>query len=118
MNEAVILLCRCPEAKRTIGIRTEQVGKKRWEFTWAFLIKEESASRQGYGNTTISGAIGATEDFNGCPLCGARTFIFCSSCGKGYCNHSKNGHTTCPWCGAQGMIQEAETVNLAAGGDR
>jgi hypothetical protein len=118
MNEVVIILCRCPEARRTIGIRTEQIGANNWEMTWAFPIKEESANREGYGAATISGSVGSSADFNGCPICGTKNFILCASCGKVYCNHAKRGHTTCPWCGAKGMLGGAENVSFSAGGDR
>jgi DNA-directed RNA polymerase subunit RPC12/RpoP len=118
MNEAVIVLCRCPESHKTIGIRTEQAGKDRWQMTWAFPIKEDTASREGYDSVRISGTVGATKDFNGCPHCGTKNFLLCSSCGEVYCNVTNTGSTTCPWCGAQGMIGGDGRVSFSTCGDR
>lgn len=46
-----------------------------WYRTWAFKLNDKLAKREGYELQSISGSLIATEDFPGCPYCGAHSFI-------------------------------------------
>lgn len=67
-NEAVIVLCKCQEGRKTFGIRAEKQGTKHWLLNWAFPIKDAAAKREGYDKASINGAIEFSEDYPGCPL--------------------------------------------------
>ena len=42
-NEAVVLIAKCGESRRTYGMRLEKIGHDRWLATWVFPIRESSA---------------------------------------------------------------------------
>lgn len=101
--EARVALCKCNESKKIYGVRFQECDSK-WEYTWAFSIKEENAKREGYDATQIVGEIEPTEDYPGCPFCGAKYFVICS-CGKLNCNNGIMPFI-CGWCGVQSTLTE------------
>jgi hypothetical protein len=116
MNEAVIAVCKCPETKRIFGVRMENTGRDQWEMTWAFPIKEDTAKREGYDSTTVSGQVGASIDFPGCPYCQSTNLLLCAHCGKIFCNTGQTT-VTCPWCGTSGQVGGGGKVSFKTGGD-
>lgn len=93
---------RCKHDGRLSGIRMEERSGG-WYYTWAFPIKETSASKEGYDNTKISGSFHRGEDYRGCPYCGNRGFVRCGRCHKLTCI-GKEDHFHCQWCGNDGRI--------------
>jgi hypothetical protein len=118
MRDAVIAVCKCPETKKTYGIRIEKWEANQWEMTWAFPIKEDSARREGYDSTTVSGHVTASAEFPGCPYCQSTNIVVCGSCGKIFCNTGGENHK-CPWCGTIGKLDTGGGgVSFKTGGDR
>jgi len=119
MKKAVVILCKCPESGKTIGIRTEQAAPSVWAMTWAFAINEDSAGREGYADTVIDGSFGAAEEFNGCVYCKSQGFNLCPACGKVFCNVTIGGQLICPWCGEKELGERGTgPVNIRVGRDR
>lgn len=96
--EANILLFKCSKAKRIYGVRVQKMKDGDWWRTWAFKISPKQAQHEGYDRTPVQGNLNATEEYPGCPYCGANNFVQCGNCQKISC---WNGETqlTCPWCG-------------------
>ncbi|MDO4756279.1 MAG: TerY-C metal binding domain-containing protein [Parabacteroides sp.] len=101
---AVIALCKCSQTKNLYGIRFEKDGKA-WKYTWAFPVKEATASREQYDKTRITGGLIQSPDYPGCPYCGTNGFFHCG-CGKLNCWDGKSHHATCNWCGASGELTD------------
>lgn len=116
-NEAVIIMCKCPQNHRAFGMRAERIGDKRWLVNWAFPIKESSAKREGYDQTSISGNLEFAEEYPGCPYCGGRSYIICGQCSRLSCQVIYNGYTTCEWCGNTGQIVAYAGEQISAGAD-
>lgn len=118
-NEAAVVLCKCGKHHKTYGIRAEKNGRDDWTFTWAFPIKDSSAKREGYDRTVVKGNIAFTENYPGCPYCGAKGWVLCSSCGHLNCfDGTLNGDLfTCDWCGASGTIEKYDGDAIHAGID-
>ena len=89
-----------------------------WKFIAPALYENEKrAVREGYNKTKITGDFSASEDFNGCPYCGSKDFVFCGRCGKLSC-WNKEERITCGWCGITGDITTTtEKINVKSGGD-
>lgn len=115
-KQAVIVLAKCAEGRKTYGLRVEKNGENQWLVTWAFPIKEDSAKREGYDKTTIQGNIVFTNDFPNCPYCGGRALTVCS-CGHLSCTIIKNETFKCEWCGAQGKLGDYTGEAITAGMD-
>lgn len=96
---ATVVLCRCPEGRKTFGVRFEKTGNRRWKYTWAFPIQDASAKREGYDAVTVDGNIEADPNYPGCPYCKKSNFIICS-CGKLNCFWGVGKQYSCGWCGA------------------
>ncbi|MDR0853854.1 MAG: hypothetical protein LBN34_05750 [Clostridiales Family XIII bacterium] len=111
MNETVIAICKCPETKRLYGIRIENVSENRWEMTWTFPIKEETAKREGYDQAVIGGLVYASANFPGCPYCQSKKMTICSQCGKLFCNIGEN-NVICPWCEAAQKVRGGGKVSF------
>lgn len=114
-NEAFAVMAACEETKKSFGITVDRVGSKMYKFVWTFKIDKEKAKREGYDQTNVKGGIILDPDFPGCPYCGQKTMISCSSCGKFFCHHGQK-HVTCPSCGASGEVVSVEQVDLKGGG--
>lgn len=116
IQQALVVLCKCGERHKTYGIRAEKTAPGEWALTWAFPIKESAAKREGYDRSSISGHIGFTEEYPGCPYCGQKQWTVCS-CGHLNCTILRGGIFTCEWCGAQGTIGDYTGEAISAGMD-
>ena len=114
MNAKVILM-KCPEAKRTFGVRVEERSGD-WFRTWAFPIDEGRASHEGYDKTKITGNLIADDGFNGCPYCRSERFVLCGRCGKLSCWNNEE-RITCGWCGMTGKVESTEDEIEVKSGD-
>ena len=115
--EARIALCKCKESKKIYGVRFEREGTG-WKYTWAFPVKEDTARREGYESTILTGDLQIDNNYNGCPYCGAKYFVVCSNCQKLNCNIGDPTRFKCEWCGATGELQDYDGAGIASGGDR
>jgi hypothetical protein len=114
-QNAKVVLCKCPETKKTFGIRIEERGTD-WVRTWAFKIDEDKAKREGFDTTKSSGTMHSLEEYPGCPYCGTYSLAQCS-CGRIFCWSKKTtGQTICPWCGQTGEYRTAEKLDVQGGG--
>lgn len=116
IRDAVIVMAKCAEGKRTYGIRTERRDRNAWKMTWCFPINESTARREGYDKTTIAGAVSFSENYPGCPFCGGKAITVCS-CGHIGCTILVDGVYTCGWCGAQGRTEQYKGESIVAGQD-
>lgn len=114
--EAKVILMKCPEAKRTYGVRIEKMNGD-WFRTWAFPLDEKRAAHEGYDKTRITGNLIPTNEFNGCPYCKSKEFVQCGRCGKLSC-WNKEERITCGWCGLTGDITTTEDAINVKSGDR
>lgn len=115
--EARIALCKCKEAKKIYGVRMEKAAGG-WISTWAFPISADSAKREGYEETILTGSLGMSPDYNGCPYCGTKYFVVCGSCNKLNCNINTGNTFTCEWCGSTGTLTAYDGAGVKSGGDR
>lgn len=98
-TEANVLLFKCGKANREYGVRIQTTPDNDWERTWAFEITPKIAKSEGFDKNKVKGNLYATDDYPGCPYCGADGFVQCSKCKKISCwDGEKN--LTCAWCGA------------------
>jgi hypothetical protein len=116
---AKVIMAKCSKTKKAFGIRIEQRGRD-WERTWAFPIDERKAKREGFEANTISGSMNPDDAYPGCPHCGSTGFVQCS-CGKIGCNGGivdcgDHGEYTCPWCGENGELENADSFDVSGGG--
>lgn len=114
-NEAFAVMALCRETKKCFGITVDKICKGQYKFVWAFKIDKEKAHREGFDITNVKGAVSLDPEYPGCPYCGEKRHIVCSSCGKFFCYHGQK-HVTCPNCGASGDIVAVEQVDLKGGG--
>ena len=114
--EAVVLLCKCAEGRKTYGMRAEKTGRGRWLITWAFPIKEAAAKREEYDKAQIKGDILFSEEYPGCPYCGGRGVTVCS-CGHLNCTILTDGVFICQWCGQRGVLGDYAGEAITAGTD-
>lgn len=101
MNVA-IAVCKCSEKKKLYGIRFEK-DNIYWRYTWAFPINENTAKREKFDKTKITGSIVRGEEYPGCPFCGTQGFFLCS-CGKLNCLKGQAMVVRCNWCGQSGIL--------------
>lgn len=112
--KAEVILMKCPECHRIYGVRVEERYGD-WFRTWAFPLDEKRASREGFDKTVIKGNLCYTEDYNGCPYCGAMNFAQCGRCGKLSCWNNEE-RMTCAWCGLTGNLTAIEDEIKVKGG--
>ena len=96
--EAAVVLAKCPKSRQIYGMRTQKMSDGDWWRTWAFPIDERRASQEGYDATQVFSGMGCTEEYPGCPYCGATGFVQCYRCGKLSC-YNGEASLTCLWCG-------------------
>ncbi len=96
--EAAVILTKCPKYKKVYGMRVQKMPDNDWWRTWTFPIDEKRAHREGYDVTRILGNLNCTDDYPGCPYCGAMGFVECGRCGKLSC-WSGEKSVKCEWCG-------------------
>lgn len=116
-NEAVIVMCKCPQTHKTFGMRAERKATNHWWINWAFPIKESAAQREGYDKTSVSGNLDFADEYPGCPYCGSHSYIVCGSCSRLSCQVIHNGQTTCAWCGFTGQVVDYTGEKITAGQD-
>ena len=115
-NKAVVIVSKCGEAHKTYGIRAEKK-EGGWSLTWAFPIKEATANREGYDETSIGGGnISLSEEYPGCPYCGRKAIVVCT-CGRVGCQILKRRRYTCEWCGEKSFIVSYSGTSIRSGGN-
>ncbi len=114
--EANIVLFKCSEKQKYYGVRVQKENGD-WYRTWAFEISEKNASKEGYDKEPIRGNLNATEEYPGCPYCGAVGFVQCSKCEKISCWKGET-EMVCPWCGGtmKGIAASDEQFDVSGGG--
>lgn len=112
--QVVVVISRCRKSAENFGIRIEQKMTDKWIADWAFAIKEDTAKREGYDQTQISGIFEIDAKYPGCPYCKSNSFFKCS-CGKVACWDNIE-RVTCPWC-RQMIHLTARIESLDAGSD-
>lgn len=113
---AVIIPAYCNNGARMFGIRTEQVGHRRWLQTWAFPIDEDMARREQIVNQKIQGELNFAPAYSGCPYCGATGWIECGKCHNIICWDGKSQSGQCPKCGKKyDSVTELKDWDLEAG---
>jgi hypothetical protein len=88
--KAAVILTKCKNDHALFGIRTEQREDGGWYATWAFKVSEQTAEREKFGDTKISGNIYITTEYPSCPYCGATTTPDASGCCE-YCGSAIGG---------------------------
>lgn len=94
---AQVILVKCKSSKRLYGVRIQQNKGKEWDMTWAFPIDDKRAKNEGFDRTVLNADCSATDDYPGCPTCGATGFVKCANCGKLTCWNGENS-SKCAWC--------------------
>ena len=114
--EAVVILAKCSKNKSLYGMRAQKMNDGDWWRTWAFPVDERKAHKEGYDITNIQGNLYHTEDYPGCPYCGAKSFVLCNKCNKITCWKGET-RLTCQWCGndMNNIIAAIERFNLSGG---
>lgn len=113
-KEAFAIMAMCQKAKKHFGI-TVDLRNSQYVFAWAFKIKKEQASREGYDKKHVCGSVTFDADFNGCPYCEAKQFYICHNCGKVVCYHNES-YIVCPHCNESAdCIGAVDTVELSGG---
>lgn len=70
--KAAVILTKCKNDHALFGIRTEQREDGGWYATWAFKVSEQTAEREKFGDTKISGNIYITTEYPSCPTAARR----------------------------------------------
>ena len=115
-KNVVIVTGICARNKSGFGIRFEEIGRGNWIADWAFSIRSETAKREGYDKSTISGSFRFSDQFPGCPHCKSGSFVKCE-CGSLVCHDGESSTFKCPACGISGAIG-GDVTNMSAGHDR
>lgn len=113
--EAKVILMKCNECDKIYGVRIEKY-RDDWYRTWAFPLDSKRASHEGYDKNKITGNLYPTDDYPGCPYCGAVRFLKCGTCGKLSCWNGQE-KIKCPWCETKGKIITMEKEIEFGGGD-
>ncbi len=112
---AQIVLMRCKTNKKLSGIRIEQTENGSWKMNWAFPINEEIARNEGFDKTNLTADIYIDNEYPGCPICGAKGFVRCGSCGKLTC-YDNEISLNCAWCSNfMDNITESDEFDLSVG---
>ena len=113
--EAIVLLTRCTN-KQLQGVRVQKMQDGDWWRTWAFPANENRAKNEGYDKQQIQGNLYSTEEFPGCPYCGAKSFVLCNKCHKMTCWHGESV-LDCAWCGnhMDNITTATEKFSLSGG---
>lgn len=114
--EATVILATCNTTKKKFGIRAEKM-QNMWVFTWSFKLSDKAAKNEGFDKTSVSGAIGISEEYPGCPHCEAMSFYQCGNCNNIICYNNEDMKVTCPVCGAQGELTVGESFDEITGNE-
>lgn len=105
--------CRTGKEKM-FGIRTEKMDRT-WVMTWTFRMTTHMAVNENYLHNSIGGRIAFSNEYPGCPYCGAQGFYQCGNCKKIICDTGTESQVTCPGCGAVIRLETSDTFdNIAA----
>lgn len=63
--EASVIIMKRGITKKLSGVRVQKMEDGDWQRTWAFSLKEKTASREGYSQTQIHGSLRKTDDYPG-----------------------------------------------------
>lgn len=114
---AQVILIRCKSSKHLYGARIQQKKGKKWDMTWAFSIDERRAKNEGFDKAIVNVDCCATEEYPGCPTCGAIGYVQCVSCGKLTCWNGEN-KSKCAWCNEQlNNIAYRGAMDISVGDD-
>ncbi len=106
---ATVLVFRCDKTGQSYGVRVQKMSNGDWVRTWSFPLQEEAIQFEKYEKQKIVGNFDCTEEYQGCPYCGAFGFVKCGSCGKISCyRKDMKEFFTCQWCGDSGGVSEAK----------
>lgn len=114
--EANVILVRCNKHQKIYGTRIQRMQDGDWWRTWAFPVSEKRAKNEGYDQQEVRGNLFATEEFPGCPYCGAKRFVQCNKCKKLTCwNGAKK--LKCEWCGnnMDNIVAATEKFSVSGG---
>ncbi len=114
--EANILLFKCVKAKQIYGVRVQKMSDGDWWRTWTFKIDPKNAQAEGYDKTPVQGNLYSTDEYPGCPHCGAEGFVQCGKCQKISCWNGEE-KMTCPWCGnyMDEIVSATDKFNVEGG---
>lgn len=112
--EAQVALAKCNESRKIYGVRMEK-SSLGWMYNWAFALSDKRAKAENYEGTVIEGKIFPSSDYPGCPYCGTRFFVICTSCRRLNCNNTSSGKAfVCNWCGAKGELEEYRGTGISS----
>ncbi len=111
--EANVILGKCYN-KELYGMRVQKADGD-WIRTWAFPIKEGTASEEGFDKVKITGSFHAADDYPGCPYCEGQGFIVCGVCKKISCYHGEE-ISVCHWCGNSSRVTISDSLDVSGGG--
>ena len=118
MNRVEIVTARCSRSRALFGIRFEEFSRRTWKATWAFLVSDSVAEREGYADSQIEGSFGITAGYPGCPDCEQSSFVLCG-CDHLGCASPTASVYACPWCGHEGPLGGGGQIErLRSGMDR
>ena len=78
-KEAFAVMAICSETKQSFGITVDKINSGQYKFVWAFKIDKDKAHREGYDATNVKGSVILDSEYPGCPYCGEKRHIVCSS---------------------------------------
>ena len=107
---ATVVMARCGKSGKLYAIRAQQ-SENGWQLTWAFALDESKAKREGYDKTSVKGQISFSNEFPGCPHCGADAIYQCGKCNKISCYAGTESKVVCKWCGSR--LKMTENTNFS-----
>ena len=113
--KVVIVLGRCSRRGDLHGMRFEETDRGHWQADWAFPVREQTAHRERFDRSDITGSFSFALGYPGCPGCGAFSYFRCC-CGKVACWDGRSERVTCPWCRQTSTLQ-GSVDRLSAGTD-
>ncbi|MBM6865530.1 hypothetical protein H6A66_10185 [Bacteroides caecigallinarum] len=113
-REEMVIMATCQKTKRTFGITAQKEGND-YIFKWAFKLNAGTAKREGFEKNKVSGNIINSNEFPGCPHCGAQSWFQCGKCGRFVCMESDQKIVRCPECGNEGEIVYSDKFDLSGG---
>lgn len=112
----MVVMATCQKTKKPWGITIEKKGAV-CEFQWAFKISREKAGHEGFDKNSFHGQVNFSNDYPGCPHCGARGFYQCAKCKAIICYPQDIGETAqCPCCGNVAGFRDGNDFDLKGGG--
>lgn len=114
--EATVIVFKCPQRKKILGVRTQKMNDGDWWRTWSFPIDERRAHNEGYDETKVQGNLYHTSEYPGCPYCGTYNFVQCNRCHKISCWNGEES-LPCLWCGnnMDNIVTATEKFSVSGG---